>query len=166
MSAFFGYYVHIAQALVDFLIQDDGCSPSCLCYSYILSSLTTCFVFNSLVSLDSTSSRDTREIDFSRSGSMEGSLSVNSGEGRRGSKPKLFRGHSTRSYEKVLEGNTDKDPIDGDLELDSCPECGTSLEQFDEETLNLCIVVLSTFVHQSPSMAMPFLLRMLESVAR
>lgn len=128
--------------------------------------MTTCFVFNTLVSIDSTSSRDTREIDIGTPGSMEGSLSVGNGEHRRGSKPKLFRGHSTRSFDRVLDGNVDKDPFDGELELDSCPDCGTSLEQFDEETLNLCIVVLSTFVHQSPSMAMPFLLQMLESVAR
>jgi len=128
--------------------------------------LTACCLFNVLVSIDSTSSRDTRDMDISRPGSVEGSLSISNGEHRRGSKPKLFRGTSTRSFDKVLDGNTDKEPSDGDLELDSCPECGTSLEQFDEETLNLCIVVLSTFVYQSPSMAMPFLLRMLECVGR
>ena len=122
--------------------------------------------FFMLVSVDSNSSRDTRDVDFSGRGSVEGSILVNSGENRRGSKSKLLHSHSTRSFDRVLDGNVDKDPFDGDLELDSCPECGTSLEQFDEETLNLCIVVLSTFVHQSPSMAMPFLLRMLECVAR
>lgn len=132
----------------------------------VKSPLTSFFFLNSVVSIDSTSSRDAREMDISRPGSVEGSLSISNGEHRRGSKPKLFRGTSTRSFDKVLNGNTDKEPFDGDLGLDSCPECGTSLEQFDEETLNLCIVVLSTFVHQSPSMAMPFLLRMLECVAR
>lgn len=132
----------------------------------VKSPLTAWCLFNVLVSIDSTSSRETRDMDISRPGSVEGSLSISNGEHRRGSKPKLFRGTSTRSFDKVLDGNTDKEPSDGDLQLDSCPECGTSLEQFDEETLNLCIVVLSTFVHQSPSMAMPFLLRMLECVGR
>ena len=122
------------------------------------------FLLCCLVSGDSTTSHDTREIDISRSGSIEGSLSVN--EFRRGSRPRLAPGLSTRSFDKTLDSNVEKEPFDKDLDLDWCPECGTSFEQFDEETLNLCIVVLSTFVHQSPSMAMPFLLRMLESVAR
>lgn len=122
------------------------------------------FVYNVLVSMDSTTSRDTRELDLTRSGSMEGSISVN--EYRKGSKPRLVHGLSTRSFDRTLESNVDRDPVDGDLDLDWCPDCGVSLEQFDEETLNLCIVVLSTFAHQSPSMAMPFLLRMLECVAR
>ena len=122
------------------------------------------FLLCYLVSVDSTTSHDTREVDISRSGSIEGSLSVN--EFRRGSRPRLAPGLSTRSFDKTLDSNAEKEPFDKDLDLDWCPECGISLEQFDEETLNLCIVVLSTFVHQSPSMAMPFLLRMLESVAR
>lgn len=127
---------------------------------YLLLFFLLCY----LVSGDSTTSHDTREVDISRSGSIEGSLSVN--EFRRGSRPRLAPGLSTRSFDKTLDSNAEKEPFDKDLDLDWCPECGTSLEQFDEETLNLCIVVLSTFVHQSPSMAMPFLLRMLESVAR
>ena len=124
------------------------------------------FLFNAVVSIDSTSSHDTREVDISRHASVEGSLSVTGNELRRGSKPKLNHGLSTRSFDKVLDSNPDKEPFEDDLDLDSCPDCGTSLEQFDEETLNLCVVVLSTFVHQSPSMAMPFLLRMLECVAK
>lgn len=123
------------------------------------------FLFTS-VSIESTSSRETRDVDLSRPGSVESSTWTNSVESRGGSKPKLLHSHSTRSFDRVLEGTIDKDPFEGDLELDSCPECGTSLEQFDEETLNLCIVVLSTFAHQSPSMAMPLLLRILECVAR
>ena len=101
---------------------------------------------------------------MSRSGSLEGSVSVS--EHRRGSKARLVHSLSTRSFDRTLDANADKEPPDRDLDLDWCPDCGVSLEQFDEETLNLCIVVLSTFVHQSPSMAMPFLLRMLECVAR
>ena len=135
----------------------------CLWYSLVVPSIIF-FLLCYLVSVDSTTSHDTREVDISRSGSIEGSLSVN--EFRRGSRPRLAPGLSTRSFDKTLDSNAEKEPFDKDLDLDWCPECGISLEQFDEETLNLCIVVLSTFVHQSPSMAMPFLLRMLESVAR
>ena len=120
--------------------------------------------FNFVVSTDSDTSRDARELDMNRSGSLEGSVYVS--EHRRGSKAKLAHSLSTRSFDRTLEGNGEREPPDRDLDLDWCPDCGVSLEQFDEETLNLCIVVLSTFVHQSPSMAMPFLLRMLESVAR
>ncbi|XP_068682061.1 protein unc-79 homolog isoform X2 [Montipora foliosa] len=113
------------------------------------------------VSLDSTISR---EQDTSRSGSFEGSVSLN--ENRRSSKSRLVHSLSTRSFDRTLESNTEREPANGDLDLDWCPDCRASLEQFDEETLNLCIVVLSTFVHRNPSMAMPFLLRMLECVAR
>ena len=68
--------------------------------------------------------------------------------------------------DKVIDGVPEKDSDPGDKTFDYCPECGVALEEFDEETMNLCIVVLSTFVNQSPSMAMPLLPRLFESVAR
>lgn len=95
-------------------------------------------------------------------------------DGRKPSRPRLLAGVSMRSMDhsiersldKYIDTTGDKEPELQDIDLDVCPECGASLEEFDEETLNLAIVVLSTYVHQSPSMAMPYLLRMLECVGR
>lgn len=119
------------------------------------------------VSVDSTTSRDTRE-------SIEGVLSIGTDDGRKPSRPKLLAGVSMRSMDhsiersldKFMENAGDKEPELQDIDLDVCPECGATLEEFDEETLNMAIVVLSTYVHQSPSMAMPYLLRMVECVGR
>ncbi|XP_046839871.1 protein unc-79 homolog isoform X2 [Xenia sp. Carnegie-2017] len=50
--------------------------------------------------------------------------------------------------------------------FDSCPGCGLRLEQFDEETINLSIIVLATFVHRYPTVSTPWLLRILLCVGR
>lgn len=47
-----------------------------------------------------------------------------------------------------------------------CTQCGAPLEFYDEDTISLAIVCLSTFIHREPGMAAPYLLRMLETVAR
>uniref|UniRef100_A0A4W3HGP9 Unc-79 homolog, NALCN channel complex subunit n=1 Tax=Callorhinchus milii TaxID=7868 RepID=A0A4W3HGP9_CALMI len=49
---------------------------------------------------------------------------------------------------------------------DRCHDCGAVLEEYDEETLGLAIVVLSTFTHLSPDLAAPLLLDILQSVGR
>ena len=40
------------------------------------------------------------------------------------------------------------------------------LEEYDEETLGLAVVVLSMFVHLSPDLAAPMLLDIMQSVGR
>ena len=50
--------------------------------------------------------------------------------------------------------------------FENCPVCDLRLEQFDEETINLCIIVLSTFVHRNPVVSTPWLLRILLCVGR
>lgn len=47
-----------------------------------------------------------------------------------------------------------------------CHDCGAILEEYDEETLGLAIVVLSTFIHLSPDLAAPLLLDIMQSVGR
>lgn len=47
-----------------------------------------------------------------------------------------------------------------------CHDCGAVLEEYDEETLGLAIVVLSTFIHLSPDLAAPLLLDIMQSVGR
>lgn len=49
---------------------------------------------------------------------------------------------------------------------DRCPECHAILEQYDEETIGLCIIVLSTFIYREPALAMPTVLDSLQTVAR
>lgn len=40
------------------------------------------------------------------------------------------------------------------------------LEEYDEETLGLAVVVLSMFIHLSPDLAAPMLLDIMQSVGR
>lgn len=47
-----------------------------------------------------------------------------------------------------------------------CLYCNCPLESYDEDTIGLAIVCLETFVQRDPAMAAPFLLRMMEVVAR
>ncbi|KAK3579717.1 hypothetical protein CHS0354_000200 [Potamilus streckersoni] len=50
--------------------------------------------------------------------------------------------------------------------MERCTECNAVLEQYDDDTIGLCIVVLSTFIHREPSLATPMLLEILLSVSR
>lgn len=45
-------------------------------------------------------------------------------------------------------------------------ECGEILEEFSNDDLGLCIIILSTFVYRQPGLAAPLLPRMLKTVAR
>uniref|UniRef100_A0A4W5RRT1 Unc-79 homolog, NALCN channel complex subunit n=1 Tax=Hucho hucho TaxID=62062 RepID=A0A4W5RRT1_9TELE len=47
---------------------------------------------------------------------------------------------------------------------DRCRDCGAVLEEYDEETLGLAVVVLSMFIHLSPDQAAPLLLDIMQSV--
>uniref|UniRef100_A0A8C1WI19 Unc-79 homolog, NALCN channel complex subunit n=1 Tax=Cyprinus carpio TaxID=7962 RepID=A0A8C1WI19_CYPCA len=51
-------------------------------------------------------------------------------------------------------------------ELIRCRDCGAVLEEYDEETLALAVVVLSMFIHLSPDLAAPLLLEIMQSVGR
>uniref|UniRef100_A0A914CGD5 Uncoordinated protein 79 n=1 Tax=Acrobeloides nanus TaxID=290746 RepID=A0A914CGD5_9BILA len=47
-----------------------------------------------------------------------------------------------------------------------CGFCNERLETFDEETISLCLISLSTFLHREPAMAAPLLLRIINAVTR
>lgn len=49
---------------------------------------------------------------------------------------------------------------------DRCRDCAAVLEEYDEETLSLAVVVLSMFIHLSPDLAAPMLLDIMQSVGR
>lgn len=53
-----------------------------------------------------------------------------------------------------------------DLLANNCPTCGAPIEEYDEETIALCIVCLSAFVQRAPILAAPLLLDMVQIVAR
>ncbi|XP_018085936.2 protein unc-79 homolog isoform X1 [Xenopus laevis] len=61
------------------------------------------------------------------------------------------------------EDFTDDQPT---IMSDKCHDCGAVLEEYDEETLGLAIVVLLTFIHLSPDLAAPLLLDIMQSVGR
>ena len=50
--------------------------------------------------------------------------------------------------------------------VERCPECNAVLEQYDDETIGLCIIVLATYIHREPSLATPVLLESLIAVSR
>ncbi|XP_064602074.1 protein unc-79 homolog isoform X2 [Liolophura sinensis] len=52
------------------------------------------------------------------------------------------------------------------LLVERCPECNAVLEQYDEDTVGQCIIVLATFIHREPSLATPILLETFQTVAR
>ena len=58
------------------------------------------------------------------------------------------------------------EPLDTYNAFECCPGCGLRLEQFDEETINMSIIVLSTFVHRYPAVSTPWLLKILLCVGR
>lgn len=47
-----------------------------------------------------------------------------------------------------------------------CCECGLIKEEYSDEELGLCIIVLGTFVHREPSLAAPFLPDILNAVTK
>eukprot|EP00794_Sanderia_malayensis_P019917 gene19917-21865_t len=47
-----------------------------------------------------------------------------------------------------------------------CDDCGCTVSDHEEEIVNLCIVVLSTFIHREPEMAAPLLMNILCIVSR
>ncbi|XP_022815729.1 protein unc-79 homolog [Spodoptera litura] len=47
-----------------------------------------------------------------------------------------------------------------------CAECGTAVEQYSDEELGLCIIVLATFVHREPAAAAAMLPALLHNVSR
>ncbi|XP_034051028.1 protein unc-79 homolog [Thalassophryne amazonica] len=49
---------------------------------------------------------------------------------------------------------------------DRCRDCAAVLEEYDEETLSLAVVVLSMFIHLSPDLAASMLLDIMQSVGR
>ncbi|XP_056021737.1 protein unc-79 homolog isoform X2 [Ostrea edulis] len=50
--------------------------------------------------------------------------------------------------------------------VERCPECSAILEEYDEDTIGYCVVVLATFIHREPALATPLLLETLQCVSR
>lgn len=52
------------------------------------------------------------------------------------------------------------------VQVDRCAECNAVLEQYDEDTVSLCIISLATFIHREPALAASLLLDSLYVTAR
>ncbi|KAI4892270.1 hypothetical protein NFI96_000535 [Prochilodus magdalenae] len=77
-------------------------------------------------------------------------------------KTSLLSAPSTVSmYVPAPEDFSDEQPTNM---ADRCRDCGAVLEEYDEETLALAVVVLSMFIHLSPDLAAPLLLDIMQSV--
>jgi len=50
--------------------------------------------------------------------------------------------------------------------LQRCAECGAPKEEYSDEEIGLCIVVLATYIHREPALAAPLLPEILTKVAR
>ncbi|XP_052267084.1 protein unc-79 homolog [Dreissena polymorpha] len=50
--------------------------------------------------------------------------------------------------------------------FERCLDCNAVLEEYDDDTIGLCVVVLATYIHREPSLATPMLLESLIAVAR
>lgn len=47
-----------------------------------------------------------------------------------------------------------------------CPECGAVREEYSDDEIGLCIIILGTFIHREPALAAPLLPDMLSIVGR
>ena len=56
--------------------------------------------------------------------------------------------------------------IGDDCVLQRCAECGAPREEYSDEELGLCIVILGTFIHREPGLAAPLLPKILSTVAK
>ncbi|XP_052119474.1 protein unc-79 homolog isoform X4 [Frankliniella occidentalis] len=56
--------------------------------------------------------------------------------------------------------------IGEDCVYDRCSECGAVREEYSDEELGLCIVILGTFIHREPALAAPLLPEMLSTIAK
>lgn len=53
-----------------------------------------------------------------------------------------------------------------ELMYERCSRCGHVLEQFSEEEIGMCIIILGTYVHREPALAAPILPEMLRLVSK
>ncbi|CAM1320186.1 UNC79 (predicted) [Pycnogonum litorale] len=53
-----------------------------------------------------------------------------------------------------------------DMVMERCMDCGSILEEYSDEELGLCIVVLATFIHREPALAAPLLPEILKTVSK
>lgn len=56
--------------------------------------------------------------------------------------------------------------IGDDVACHRCPKCNAPFEEFSEEELGLCIVIISTFVHREPALAASMLPEILRCNAK
>ena len=70
----------------------------------------------------------------------------------------LAKGHPVKKQSTSRYGDN--------VMVERCAECSAILEQYDDDTIGLCITVLATFIHREAALATPMLLDMLQCVSR
>ena len=74
----------------------------------------------------------------------------------------LAKAHSSGAAKKAMSNTR----YGENVMVERCSECNLVLEQYDDETVGLCVTVLATFIHREPTLATPMLLNMLQCVSR
>uniref|UniRef100_A0A7E4W212 Protein unc-79 homolog n=1 Tax=Panagrellus redivivus TaxID=6233 RepID=A0A7E4W212_PANRE len=80
--------------------------------------------------------------------------------------PSISKTHYNSSRRNKFRNRNKKRQVRGEYVRLTCGFCNDALETFDEETISLSLICLSTFVHREPAMAAPLLFRIITSVAR
>lgn len=71
--------------------------------------------------------------------------------------------HSTTEYQDYI-GSTEEHILH--MKFKECPVCQTVLFQYKEDIINLSITALLTYIHVDPEAAAPFILDVIQSIAR
>ena len=75
-------------------------------------------------------------------------------------------GRSLSSKRSTSQSTANVTQSPEDLVYERCSRCGHVLEQFSEEEIGMCIIIMGTYVHREPSLAAPILPEMLRLVSK
>ncbi|CAH1277722.1 UNC79 [Branchiostoma lanceolatum] len=111
------------------------------------------------------STKSTRSNATSKTSSS--SISTKASIGSRGSKQsvgsKVSHKSSSQSTGSRFSTVTQPSIHEEDIMVTRCSDCGVELESYDNETIGLGIVVLSTFLHNHATLAVPYLKEILQT---
>ncbi|XP_078675260.1 protein unc-79 homolog isoform X2 [Branchiostoma floridae x Branchiostoma belcheri] len=111
------------------------------------------------------STKSTRSTTASKTSSS--STSTKGSTGSKGSKQsvtsKVSHKSSSQSTGSRFSTVTQPSIHEEDIMVTRCTDCGVELESYDNETIGLGIVVLSTFLHNHATLAVPYLKEILQT---
>lgn len=110
--------------------------------------------------------QQSRSLDNNKSASCGG---VAAGVQRRARKAEITSTSASSKRTSVSQASVAGVPTPGSDEgviHQRCTKCSHVIEEFSEEEIGMCIVILRTYVHRNPELAAPLLPEMLNLVAR